>query len=167
MSVDQVILYAEDEESDAFFVQRAFKQADISQRIVVVPSGTAAMDYLSGAGEYADRSRYPLPCLVLLDLNMPGVSGLEVLKWIRATPTLSTLIVIVLTSSNQESDIHRAYAQGANGYLVKPGDAGEIVPMARAIKDYWLTQNRIAAASVPRVPPGPSEQRAVARPTDD
>jgi CheY-like chemotaxis protein len=67
-----------------------------------------------------------------------------VLKWIRGTPSMCTLIVLMLTSSNQDTDIHRAYAQGANGYLVKPGDIGAIIPMARAIKDYWLTQNRMA-----------------------
>jgi CheY-like chemotaxis protein len=142
MNEDTVILYAEDEETDAYFIERAFKQADVRQRLVVVRSGQEAIDYLAGKGEYADRARYPLPCLVLLDLNMPGVSGLDVLKWVRATPSVCTLVTIVLTSSNQNVDVHRAYQQGANGYLVKPGDINSIVSMARAIKDYWLTQNR-------------------------
>jgi CheY-like chemotaxis protein len=149
MSHEQVILYAEDEETDAFFVERAFKQAGINERIMVVPSGKAAIEYLSGGGEYADRTRHPLPCLVLLDLNMPGLSGLEVLKWIRSTPGICTLVVLMLTSSNQDADIHSAYTQGANGYLVKPGDIGAIIPMARAIKDYWLTQNRTTGPGTP------------------
>jgi CheY-like chemotaxis protein len=151
MHTDEVILYAEDEETDAFFVQRAFQQAGITQRLVIVRSGREAIDYLAGKGDYADRTRHPFPSLVLLDLNMPGVSGLEVLKWIRATPALCTLVTLVLTSSNQNIDVRRAYQQGANGYLVKPGDIDSILIMARAIKDYWLTQNR---ATPPAALPG-------------
>jgi CheY-like chemotaxis protein len=150
MHSHEVILYAEDEETDAFFVQRAFQQAGISQRLVLVDSGQEAIDYLAGRGDYADRMRHPFPSLVLLDLNMPGVSGLEVLKWIRATPNFCTLVTLMLTSSNQNIDVHRAYQQGANGYLVKPGDIDSILTMARAIKDFWLTQNRaIALAPIP------------------
>jgi CheY-like chemotaxis protein len=145
MHSHEVILYAEDEETDAFFVQRAFQQAGIGQRLIIVGSGQEAIDYLAGTGHYADRTRHPFPSLVLLDLNMPGVSGLEVLKWIRATPALCTLITLMLTSSNQNIDVHRAYRQGANGYLVKPGDIDSILTMARAIKDFWLTQNRATA----------------------
>jgi two-component system response regulator len=79
---------------------------------------------------------------MLLDLNMPGISGLDVLKWIRTTPSVSTLPVLVLTSSNRKGDVDRAYLQGANGYLVKPNNVDEMVAMARAINDYWLIQNR-------------------------
>lgn len=151
MQADEAILYAEDEETDAFFVERAFKQAGISQRLVVVRSGQEAIDYLAGRGDYADRARHPLPRLVLLDLNMPGVSGLEVLKWIRTTPAVCTLVTIMLTSSNQDVDVHRAYQQGANGYLVKPADIHSLLSMAHAIRDYWLTQNR---ATAPTSTPG-------------
>jgi CheY-like chemotaxis protein len=138
----RVILYAEDDDNDAFLVQHAFEKAGIAHPVVVVSSGSEAIQYLSGDGIYADRSRYPLPWLVLLDLNMPGVSGLDVLKWIRVTPSLSTLITIVLSSSNQDMDIHRSYLQGANGYLVKPAKIEEMITMARSIRDYWITQNR-------------------------
>ena len=138
----EVILYAEDDDSDAFLFQRAFKQAGISHRLVVVSSGKAAIEYLSGQGQYVDREQHPLPSLVLLDLKMPGVSGLEVLKWIRATPSVCTLVVIMLTSSNQDADIHRAYLQGVNSYLVKPSSMEGIVTMAKAVKEYWLVQNR-------------------------
>ena len=141
----EVILYAEDEETDVLLFQCAFREAGIGHRLVVVPNGKAAIEFLSGAGAYSDRIRHPLPCLVLLDLNLPGASGLEVLKWIRATPSICTLATVMLTSSDQEADIHRAYMQGANGYLVKPGNMEGIVKMARAIKDYWLGQNRMSA----------------------
>ncbi len=81
--------------------------------------------------------------LLLLDLNMPGLSsGIEVLKWIRKTPSACALPVIVLSSSNQEGDFHRAYIQGANGYLVKPSRIEDMVTMAKSLNDYWLVQNR-------------------------
>src|SRR3954468_6669765 len=114
MNTDQIILYAEDDESDAFLFKHAFKQAGIEPDLFIVPSGKAAIAYLSSAAPYNDRAKHPTPVLVLLDLNMPGISGLEVLKWIRTTPSVCRLITIVLTSSNQDRDIHRAYTQGAN-----------------------------------------------------
>jgi CheY-like chemotaxis protein len=136
------VLYAEDEEDDVFFLQRAFEGAGVLNPLIVVPSGLMSIDYLSGGGQYANRAEYPLPCLALLDLKMPEKSGLEVLKWIRSQPSICDLPVIILTSSTQEADIHRAYLQGANGFLVKPGRPDELLVMVRAIKDYWLLQNR-------------------------
>jgi CheY-like chemotaxis protein len=149
MSEPDIILYAEDDENDAFLIERAFKKAGISNRLVVVSDGNAAVEYLAGEGKYAARDTYPLPGLILLDLNIPGKSGLEVLKWIRVHPLVSMLLVVVLTSSNQESDIHRAYIQGTNGYLVKPRTPDEMLVMARAIKDYWLTLNRAPGRQLP------------------
>lgn len=135
------ILYAEDEENDAFFMQRAFKQAGIENKLIVVADGRQAVDYLSNEGEYANRNLNPLPCLVLLDLNMPRLSGVDVLKWMRAQPFLSGLPVLVVTSSNRDSDVHRAYLQGANGYLVKPSQPDDLVAMVKSIKEFWLTHN--------------------------
>ena len=142
MMFNRPILYAEDDDNDAFLIQRAFKQAEIHNPLVIVPDGNAAIEYLSGTGKYARRGEHPLPCLVLLDLKMPGKSGLEVLEWIRTQPTVSTLPALMLTSSNQESDIRRAYVLGANGYLLKQNRPDEMLVMAKAIRDYWLTLNR-------------------------
>ncbi len=138
------ILYAEDEENDTFFLQRAFKQAGIPNTLVTVPDGQEALDYCLGHGPYANRDEHPLPCLMLLDLNMPKKSGLEVLQGIRLEPSVRTLPVIVLTSSLQDSDIHRAYLNGANAYLAKPSQPDGLLAIAKAIQDFWLSQNRLA-----------------------
>jgi CheY-like chemotaxis protein len=136
------ILYVEDEEDDHFFLQRAFKNAEILNPLVMVRDGQSAVDYFAGSGCYSNRAEHPLPCLALLDLNLPEKSGLEILKWIRSQPATCALPVIMLTSSTQEADIHRAYQQGANGFLIKPGKPGELLDMVKAIKDFWLVQNR-------------------------
>lgn len=107
----------------------------------------------SGKGRYGDRVGFPLPCLLLLDLNLPKKSGLEVLKWIRNEPAVSTLPVIVLTSSLQDADVHRAYVQGANAYLVKPSAPGDLVRMAATIREFWLVHNRTLAQSWERLGP--------------
>src|SRR3954468_16630522 len=121
------ILYAEDEPDDVFFMQRAFRQAGIEHPLLAVRDGAEAIAYLSGKGKYSNRDAYPLPRLVLLDLNMPESSGFDVLNWIRSTPAVSTLPVLVLTSSSHPSDIERASLLGANGYLVKPGKPERLV----------------------------------------
>lgn len=146
MKKGEVVLYAEDDENDVFFMERAFKQAGIDHRLHIASDGQKTIEYLSGTGAFCDREQYPLPCLILLDLSMPGMSGHEVLKWVRAQPAVCTLPVIVLTSSNQESDIHRAYLIGANGYLIKPGRPEELITMVKGVKDYWLSRKRVPGA---------------------
>lgn len=147
MTIDKPILYAEDDEDDAFLMERAFKIAGIVNPLQLVPDGKLAIEYLSGSGPYANRKEHPMPCLVLLDLKMPGKSGLDVLKWLRTQSATSTLPVLILTSSNQDNDIQRAYLLGANGYLIKPGKPDDLLAMVKGIRDYWLLQNR-----TPRVP---------------
>ena len=142
MTDDRPVLYAEDDENDTFLMERAFKRVGVTNPLRIVLDGKLAVEYLSGTGPYSNRQEHPFPCLVLLDLNMPGISGFDVLKWLRTQPATSILPVLVLTSSNLESDIHRAYRLGANGYLIKPGNHSELLDMVKGIKDYWLTQNR-------------------------
>jgi CheY-like chemotaxis protein len=139
-----LILYAEDEENDVFFLKRAFRQAQIEHPIFAVSDGQKAMDYCSGVGEFADRTKHPLPRLLLLDLNMPRKSGFEVLKWIRSDSQISNLPVIVLTSSLQEADIDRAYTNGANAYVVKPTSTDDMVAMASGINEFWFKLSRIS-----------------------
>lgn len=140
------ILHVEDEEDDVLFIQQAFKKAGITNPLKAVEDGQSAIDYLAGVGKYADRQQYPLPALMLLDLNLPGQSGFEVLKWIRAHPELKRTIVVVICSSSQKlPDINDAYDLGANGYVVKPPTFPDLVELAKAIRDYWLVFNHLPA----------------------
>lgn len=134
------ILQVEDDPNDVFLLQHAMKKAGVTNPIKVVNDGQQAIEYLQGAGRFADREEYPAPFLVLLDLKLPHVMGFEVLKWIRSQAG-TRKIVVVLSASDQPTDISEAYGLGANGYLVKPAEARKLEETARAIKDYWLTQN--------------------------
>jgi len=134
------ILQVEDDPNDVYLFQHAMKKAGFTSPIQVASDGKQAIEYLDGKGKFADRKSFPLPGLVLLDLKLPYVMGLDVLKWIRQQPGVAT-VVVVLTASAQESDIASAYRLGANGYLIKPAEADKLQDMARAIKDFWLTQN--------------------------
>lgn len=115
-----VVLYVEDEESDRLLMQLAFAKAGLGSALWMVGDGKRAVEYLSGVGVFADRTGYPLPALVLLDLNLPGMHGFEVLKWIRAQPGYATLPVVVFTSSAQEEDRQRAESLGASAFIQKP-----------------------------------------------
>ena len=98
--------------------------------------------YLGGTKPFENREENPLPRLLLLDLSMPGKRGLEVLKWIKNTPDLTSLPVVVLSSSNQKRDIHRAHLLGANGFVIKPGDPNQLLHIMTKIQEYWLSDVR-------------------------
>src|SRR6478672_12672813 len=114
------ILLVEDDSNDVLLIQRAFRKASLSNPLQIVEDGEAAILYLKGEESFADRDRYPLPRLILLDLKLPRKSGFEVLVWLRQQPKFYGLPVVVLTSSKEKNDIQQAYLLGANSYLVKP-----------------------------------------------
>jgi CheY-like chemotaxis protein len=147
----RTILLAEDNEDDVFFMQRAAKACGIAHPIHVAPHGQAVIDYLSGANGFSDRTKYPLPFLCFLDLKMPHKSGLEVLEWIRGQPQLQTMLVLILTTSREESDVQRAYRLGVNSFLVKPPNAGQLTDLIRLVKAYWLDNPQLAF-SAPALP---------------
>ena len=138
MSANRTILLVEDNQDDVFLMKRALQGARIVNPVIVAGTGQEAMDYLAGAGHYADRDRYPIPAAVFLDLKLPFLFGHEVLAWIRGRKEFETLIVIVLTSSSEASDLSRCYALGANSYLVKPPTAEQLEALAKAFKWRWL-----------------------------
>jgi len=146
-TTDRAILLVEDNDDDIFLMRRALKGARIANPLLVVEDGQQAVDYLSGTGQYADREQFPFPAVVFLDLKLPMKSGLDVLDWIRKQPQFDNLVVLVLTSSSEPSDLKRAYSLGANSYLVKPPTAEQLLDLAKAFKWYWLEFNRYEGAT--------------------
>jgi len=132
-----VILVAEDDENDVFLIKRALHQAQFENPLQVVQTGEDAIAYLKGSPPFGDREKFPIPALVLLDLKMPRKNGFEVLAWIRQQPEYNALAVVVLTSSQESADINRAYALGANSYLVKPANFLSLVDMINRLKEYF------------------------------
>jgi CheY-like chemotaxis protein len=145
-----VILIAEDRDDDVLLIRRAFEMGGVRNPIHIVKNGEEAIDYLKGEGRYANRSEFPLPTLMLLDLKMPRIDGFEVLSWIREEPGLRNLRVIVLTSSPNMHDVNMAYHMGANSFLVKPMDFKNFVEMSRFLRDHWLRSSKEPTVSRPR-----------------
>jgi CheY-like chemotaxis protein len=141
MPMTQPILLVEDDENDVRFMKMAMQEAKVGNQLQVAKHGREALEYMSGTGKYADRETYPLPCLILLDLKLPYVPGLEVLKSIREDPRMKEIIVIILTSSQELSDIDRAYSLGANAFVAKPPNIQILQKLAKAIHDFWLVFN--------------------------
>jgi CheY-like chemotaxis protein len=122
-------------------------EAGVINPVQVATDGQMAIDYLAGKDKFADRTRFPLPGLVLLDLKLPRQSGREVLQWIRAHPSLRRTVVIVFTSAQYVGDIGLAYDLGANSFVVKPVDFTQYLDLARLLRDWWLRYNQYAPLS--------------------
>jgi len=135
----------EDDENDVFFFKRAMKLAQWTDPLQVAHDGKQAIEYLSGSGPFSHRDEFPLPALLLLDLKLPYVNGLEVLKWIRDNPSLRQIAVIVLTSSREDIDVDRACQLGANAYVVKPAASEELVDLVKSIRAFWMEHNQFCS----------------------
>jgi len=141
---EKCILQVEDDDNDVFLLKRVFDQAGISSPLHVVRDGQLAIDYLSGAGGFADRQTHPLPCLVLLDLKLPKKNGLEVLEWVRHQPRLKSLVVVLFSSSALPQEVERAYELGVNSYIQKSSDSNQLREIAQLLKGWWLCYNHFA-----------------------
>ncbi len=144
-----ILLLVEDDPDDRLFFARAANKAGVGAAVQMATDGQEAIDYLTGAGYYSDRKRHPLPSLIVLDLKMPLVTGFEVLEAIRKSPQTSYLPVVVMTSSQSEVDIAKAYALGANAYLVKPSNPEKLINIVQSFKHFWLRQNRLPLHAIP------------------
>lgn len=154
MDKKETILLADDDENDVMLLRMAFKKVNLEDKLLRVGDGNEAIRYFKGAGPYADREKFPLPVLVLMDLKMPYKTGFEVLEWIRAQPEMKRLIVAVLTASKEDADIRHAYDLCANSYLVKPATMAGLEALVKKLKDYWLELNEN-----PRMPESESSVR--------
>src|SRR5436190_17090853 len=142
MPHSQVILLVDDDKDDRFLLRRSFATAGIPNPLYEVTGGAKAIAYLAGEGQYSDRNLFPLPGIILLDLNMPGVDGFDVLQWIRSKMPVQGLLIIVLSRVEHIREVNRAYALGANSFLTKPGPEKELDGIIASFRDYWILQNR-------------------------
>jgi len=138
----RVVLLVEDNPDDEELTRLAFESSNILNRLVVVRDGAEALDWLFATGRHADRDRSITPQVILLDLKLPKVSGLDVLRRIRGDVRTRMLPVVVLTSSREEEDIVRSYELGANAYVRKPVDFGEFSEATRQLGVFWLLLNQ-------------------------
>jgi len=138
----KIILVVEDNPDDELLMLRALKKNHIENRVVVARDGVEALDYLFHTGKYAGENAPPLPQLILLDLKLPKIDGLQVLKRLRAEPSTKFIPVVVLTSSTEEQDLISSYEHGANGFVQKPVDFNKFVEVANQLGVYWLAINR-------------------------
>src|SRR5476649_2357805 len=140
--MSKIILLVEDNPDDVKLTLRAFKRNNMLNPIVVARDGVEALDFLFERGAYAERAGKPLPALVLLDLQLPKLDGLGVLKAIRADERTRLVPVVILTSSKEEQDLLQGYSLGANSYVRKPVDFGEFLEAVRLLGVYWLMTNQ-------------------------
>jgi len=136
------ILLVEDEPAHAELTKRAIRKAGNANRIHIVSDGEEAFDYLYNRGKYEDKVKYPMPGLILLDIKLPGIDGIEVLKKIKEDPLLKRIPVIMLTTSEREEDIVRSYNHYANSYLTKPVGFKEFEEKIKQIDFYWMILNK-------------------------
>ena len=141
-----VILVVEDNPQDATMTLRAFKKHNVANNIVLARDGAEALDYLYGTGAYAGRNPAELPHVVVLDLKLPKVDGMQVLKRIRSDPATRTLPVVILTSSDEQQDLVESYEQGVNSYVRKPVDFSEFTTAVSQLGLYWSLINRVPRA---------------------
>jgi CheY-like chemotaxis protein len=149
------ILLVEDNPDDVFLIEKAMAKVDLAKHLQIARDGVEAVGYLEGNGKHSDRDSFPLPSLLLLDLKLSKMSGLEILAWLKDRPELAGIPVVVLTSSNDVSDIRSAYSLGAFSYHVKPAGIQELVVLAKHLRECWL---RLQAGEDDRGRPLPGAQ---------
>jgi CheY-like chemotaxis protein len=141
LSEGKLVALVEDNPDDRFLFERAWRGAGIKNPLRMFEDGQKALEYLFGTGEYVDRTRHPLPDLALLDIKMPGLSGLDVLERLRGDEKFRRLPVAIMTASRSPGDIAEAYRLGANAFFIKPSSIQELIELLKALKECWLRFN--------------------------
>jgi CheY-like chemotaxis protein len=147
MTLSQTILHVDDDANDVLLFKHACRKGGVAANVQTVCDGEEAVAYLQGNEQFSDRAEHPLPDLILLDLKMPRLNGFDVLHWLRQEAHFRRVPVVVLTSSNRDADVKRAYELGANSYLIKPVGLEALMEVARAIQHYWLKLNELPSPS--------------------
>jgi CheY-like chemotaxis protein len=145
----ETILLVEDDTNDVLLMRRTLERFDAAKPLQVVANGELAIAYLDGQHEFSNREMFPVPTLVFLDLKLPGLSGFEVLTWVRQQPRLCKLQVVVLTGSRKGLDVYRAYELGATSYLVKPAQPEDIGRLGQSLRLPWLALATPSGAPAP------------------
>lgn len=141
MHEQQTILLVDDSDDDVSLLKHACRTAHFKASLQTVPNGEESVAYLKGEGAYSNRDKFPLPIVMLLDLNMPKTDGFVVLRWVRSQPALRRLTIVTLTASPRPEDVERAFDLGTNAYLVKPATMAGLVAMICCLRD-WLEYNQ-------------------------
>jgi CheY-like chemotaxis protein len=147
MNERHTILLVDDSENDLFLMRAAFRRAEFNISLQEVHSGEEAIAYLNGDDPYSDRTRFPLPAVMLLDLNMPMKSGFDVITWVRTQAGLRRLSIVVLSASMRAEDVERAFDSGTNSFLVKPVSLEALVAMIRSLRD-WIEINHFPSLTL-------------------
>jgi CheY-like chemotaxis protein len=140
VSKAKAILLADDSKDDLEALQRALHNSGIANPIFITRNGNQVIDYLMGQGMYADRNSFPVPAILLLDLNMPGVDGFDVLEWCKTQPGLENLLIVVLSGHHGVREVNQAYALGADSFLFKPCKEADLHILIRGFPEYWIHQ---------------------------
>ena len=145
---NQTVLHVDDDANDAELLRAATRKAHLHIKLYSLDAGEQAIDYLTGIGRYADRRRFQLPALVLLDLKMPRTSGFDVLKWIRSRQEFASIPVVIFSGSHLADDMNLAFQNGANSYFIKPLAFDALVQVVRGINSLWLNHSSRRGKSV-------------------
>jgi CheY-like chemotaxis protein len=140
-----LVLIAEDNSEDMLLLKKALEKAGVKAQTQFVRDGEEVLLYLQGLGVYSNRDAYPIPNMIILDIKMPKRSGLEVLQWLSEHREFAVVPTVVLSSSNLESDVRKAYHLGANTYFVKPSSFDELVNTVKALQLYWAKAQKVRA----------------------
>jgi CheY-like chemotaxis protein len=144
----RAVLLVENNPDDVWLVEMAFERAELKHRLITVADGLHALDYIKGRGKYGDRDKYPLPDLILLDLGLPGLSGMDLLERLRAQSKTKNVPITVLSGSSFVRDVTRAYQLGANSFLMKPSDLKKFTAAIKETVDFWLGSTKFSSPPV-------------------
>ena len=148
---DPIILIVDDSTNDVLLMRTVFERVGLRKPLQFASGGDDAIAYFQGEGRYVDRAKFPLPTVVLMDLNMPGINGFEMLEWIRQHPAFKRLCVFVLSASTRPEDIERAYDLGADSYLVKPRNLDGLMHMAECLVDWLKLRHFVPLKNIDKV----------------